>query len=195
MKYQVLHRRGKVIIAGERVHYVGGNLARAWEEALSALGLEAHRWEHVLLVGMGASLIDLLARGKHPPHAITVIEIDPEMVRLQERLFTLPVPYQVLIGDAADLLPTLSDTYEGIFVDAFVEDEVPPTLLCDSFVNALKLRLSPQGILIWNVLRPTQAEAVGALLSKAFPAIRRWRYAPHTFWIAAHSRHSFHTPF
>lgn len=195
MKYQVLHRRGKVIIAGEKVHYVGGNLARAWEEALSALGLEAHPWGHVLLVGMGASLIDLLARGKHPPHSITVIEIDPEMVRLQERLFTLPAPYQLLLGDAAEVLPTLSDSYDGIFIDAFVEDEVPAALISDNLVDTLRRRLSPQGLLIWNVLRPAQAKTVGTLLNKAFPATRRWGYAPHTFWIAAHSRHSFHTPF
>lgn len=195
MKYQVLHRRGKVIIAGEKVHYVGGNLARAWEEALSALGLEAHPWGHVLLVGMGASLIDLLARGKHPPRSITVIEIDPEMVRLQERLFTLPTPYQLLLGDAAEVLPTLSDSYDGIFIDAFVEDEVPTALISDNLVDTLRRRLSPQGLLIWNVLRPAQAKTVGALLNKAFPAIRRWGYAPHTFWIAAHSVDSFHTPF
>lgn len=195
MKYQVLHRRGKVIIAGERVHYVGGNLARAWEEALSALGLEAHPWGHVLLVGMGASLIELLARGTHPPRSITVIEIDPEMVRLQERLFTLPAPYQLLVGDAAEVLPTLSDSYDGIFIDAFVEDEVPAALISDNLVDTLRRRLSPQGLLIWNVLRPAQARAIGALLNETFPAIRRWGYAPHTFWIAAHSTDSFHTPF
>lgn len=195
MKYQVLRRRGKIIIAGEKVHYVGGNLARAWEEAISAFGLEAHPWENVLLIGMGASLIELLAQGSSPPRAITVIEVDPAMVRLQEGLFTLPLPYQVLLGDAVEILPKLSERYDGIFVDAFVEDEVPEALICEPFVDTLSWHLSPHGLLLWNVLRPSQAKAIGALLTKAFPAIRRWGYAPHTFWIAAHSVDSFHTPF
>lgn len=195
MKYKVLRRWGKVIIAGESVHYVGGNLALAWEEAFYGLGLTERRWSSVLLVGMGASLMQLLARGAFPPAHLTVIEIDPLMVRLQETHFILPLPYELHIADAAEAVHALTGMYDGIFVDAFVEDIVPERLITEAFVLALKARLADRGLLIWNVLRPMQSAAIRDLLVGAFPVVRRWRYAPHTFWVASHSTETFPTPY
>lgn len=195
MKYRVLRRGSKVIIAGETVHYAGGNLARAWEEAFCGLGLEDRKWNSVLLIGMGASLIQLLSRHPSPPGHIAVIEIDPVMVRLQEAHFTLPLPYHVHIGDAAEVVHTLSGMYDGIFIDAFVEDFVPENLLSETFVSALGGRLQTTGLLVWNALRPGQSGDIGRLLSGTFTQVRKWKYAPHTFWIAGHRADAFPTPF
>ncbi|MDW8056897.1 MAG: fused MFS/spermidine synthase [Bacteroidia bacterium] len=195
MRYRLLYWYGEPIIAGERVHYVGGNLARAWREAFERLGIEERSWHSVLLVGMGATLIQLLARSPNPPARLTVLEIDEEMVRLQKTYFHLPLAYEVVIGDAAETIHALTLRYDGIFVDAFVEEEVPESLIDFRFVEALRERLSEQGILIWNVLRRSQANEVGSMLSMAFPVCRRWSYAPHVFWACAFSAASFPLPF
>lgn len=196
MKYQVLPSRTGWIIAGEQVHYVGGNLHTAWEEAFLAFGLHGRSWQKVLLVGMGASLIQILAQTAAPPApAITVLEIDPEIVALQTQLYTFPLPYTLVLGDAAETLPALSEAYDGIFVDAFVEDFVPSQLLTEGFVQALRTHLTPTGLLFWNVLRPSQSGAVEKLLQGAFAHLRKRRVLQHTFWAAAHSPAGFSLPF
>ncbi|MCS6895687.1 MAG: hypothetical protein NZZ60_06030 [Bacteroidia bacterium] len=195
MSYRVVRRWREVIIVGEKVHYVGGNLARAWTEALSALGLEGRFWQRVLLIGMGASLIQLIARRAFSQPEVVVVEIDPEMVRLQEAIFDIPLPYTVHIGDAADILPSLSGRFDGIFVDAFIEDRVPESLLSKSFVEALYAHLDLKGMLLWNTLLKPQADEVGKLLMERFAEVRRWRYDAHTFWAAAFGKDCFLTPF
>ncbi|MEN3040112.1 MAG: fused MFS/spermidine synthase [Bacteroidia bacterium] len=195
MKYQVVRRRREVIIAGEKVHYVGGNLARAWAEALRGLSLAEHPWKCVLLIGMGASLIQILARRSLPPPEIVVLEIDPHMVSLQETLFDIPIRYTTYIGDAAHILPSLSIRFDGIFVDAFIEDRVPEHLIGASFVESLYEHMEPEGILLWNALQKSQADEIGRLLMERFRAVRRWRYELHTFWAAALDSGNFHTPF
>ncbi|MCX8111575.1 MAG: fused MFS/spermidine synthase [Bacteroidia bacterium] len=195
MKYRVVRHRKETIIAGEKVHYVGGNLARAWREAFSACGLEERPWQNVLLIGMGASLIQILSEGKISPPRMTVLEIDPEMVRLQEIYFHLPQTYELRMGDAAQTIHTLTEIYDGLFVDAFVEEEVPEVLIRKDFVEALHSRLAPEGLLMWNVLRRSQSDRIYGLLAQTFPIVRCWRYAPHTFWISASSVRAFPSPF
>ncbi|RMF45848.1 MAG: hypothetical protein D6750_11250 [Bacteroidetes bacterium] len=195
MKYRLTRTRRGWVIEGQRVHYVGGRLAEAWEGLFSAAGLIGWRWGPVLLIGMGASLIELLHRtaARCPPQ-IEVIEIDPEMVALQEAHFPLPLPYRVHLGDAAQILPRLEGQFAGVFVDAFVEDQVPPQLQTAQFVEELAVRLEPAGLLFWNVLRSADARAIGRLLSQRFPVVRRWRYDAHVFWGAAWEPSAFPLP-
>nr|BAL55259.1 hypothetical protein HGMM_F25B04C02 [uncultured Bacteroidetes bacterium] len=174
------------MIEGEKVHYVGGRLYEAWEALFGMAGLEGLSWGPVLLVGMGASLVELLARtAQRPPPCVDIIEIDPEMVALQERYYTWPLPYRVYEGDAAQEIRKVEGPYAGIFIDAFVEEEVPAGLRTEAFVGAVADRLAGEGLLFWNVLRRAEAQEVGALLMRAFPVVRRWRYEAHTFWGAA----------
>lgn len=195
MKYQILYRHGKPIIAGQRVHYVGGNLAAAWAEAFAYFGIEEKSWHRVLLIGMGASLIELLARSSQPPRHIIVLEKDPDMVRLQTEYFRFPLPYEVYIGDARQTLLDQSPPFDGIFVDAFEEEEVPSSLLEEDFVKALYDRLAPLGLLFWNVLLTHQSRIIGERIAAFFSKARRFRYSPHTFWAAAHTAEAFPLPF
>ncbi|MCX7606135.1 MAG: hypothetical protein N2170_02555 [Bacteroidia bacterium] len=196
MKYRLHRTRKEWIVVGERVHYVGGNLRIAWEEAFLAYGLEGRQWGTVLLVGMGASLMQIIAQTATPPlPQVTVLEIDADMLALQQAHYTLPLTYFPHIGDAASTLPTLSQKYDGIFVDAFQEDTIPASLLSSSFVEELHRHLSPTGLLFWNVLLSAEAKVVGELLRKAFTAVRQWRYPPHIFWAAAHDEVTFPLPF
>lgn len=196
MKYHLLKSGTDWIIAGQRVHYVGGNLHAAWEEAFLAFGLHGRAWQRVLLVGMGASLMQIIAQTASPPlPAITILEIDPEMVTLQTKLYTLSLPYTLVLGDAAETLPKLTEQYDGIFIDAFVEEWVPSQLLTDTFVEALRRRLSPTGLLLWNVLLRAQSRGIERLLHSHFACLRKRSILPHIFWAAAHSSTGLSLPF
>jgi spermidine synthase len=196
MKFYLARRREGPVIQGIGVDYVGGRLKAAWEEAFSAYGLIGHAWERVLLIGMGASLLQILAQtGSPPPRSSLILEIEPAMVRLQEQHFDLPLPYEVLIGDAAATIYQVETQVDGLFVDAFIERQVPLSLLQSAFVEALKARMMVKGLLIWNVLRKSEAEVVSTLLEAVFPVVRVRRIGEHWFYLAALEQEVLRWPF
>lgn len=195
MKFRVRKVRGEWVIEGERVCYVGGQLKMAWEEAFQAFGLEERPWERVLLVGMGASLMQILASTATPPlPQITVLEKYAEMVALQEAHYALSPSYEVILGDAAETIYLLSGEYSGIFIDAFEEESIPETLLNERFVDKAVSLLAREGLIFWNALLPAQARWVGERLSERLTEVRRWRWPPHTIWAGARSPQAFPTP-
>jgi len=185
MKVHLEWRKGQPVITGREVDYVGGQLEKAWEEAFLSYGLMGRGWAQVLLIGMGASLMQILSRtGQPPPVEVLILEKDPQMVQLQEAYFDLPLPYRVMLGDAGQTIHEVGKTFDGIFVDAFVEWEVPENFLQGAFVEALHRRLAPKGILVWNVLLPRQAKQVESLLRAVWPLMRVRRLGAHYFFLA-----------
>jgi len=196
MTYRLEWRKGEPVISGSSVDYAGGRLKAAWEEAFLSYGLIGRGWQSVLLIGMGASLMQILARsGKPPPHPLTILEKDPEMVRLQEAHFDLPLPYRLIIGDAAQTLPTLTESFDGIFVDAFVEREVPENLLTADFLQALHQRIEKHGLLLWNVLLSRQARHLETMLGDLWPVVRVRRIEAHYFFLVAKAPEALQIPF
>jgi spermidine synthase len=196
MRYRLEWRKGEPVISGERVDYVGGQLKRAWEEAFASYGLIGRGWHQVLLIGMGASLMQILAQtGQPPPSQVLILEKDPEIVRLQEAHFVLPLPYQVYLGDAAQTIYERTETFDGIFVDAFIEWEVPSNLLQKDFLQALHHRLNPKGLLLWNVLLNKQAKRLEALLRETWPIVRIRRIGNHHFFLAGNIEADWGWPF
>lgn len=195
MRFRARKVRGAWMIEGERVCYVGGRLKMAWQEAFQAFGLEGRPWERVLLVGMGASLMQILASTATPPlPQVTVLEKYAEMVALQEAHCALPLAYEVVLGDAAETIHQLYGEYSGIFVDAFEEESIPETLLSQRFVDTAVSLLAREGLIFWNVLLPAQARWVGERLSERLAEVRRWRWPPHTIWAGARFPEAFPTP-
>lgn len=189
MKYRLERRRGELVIRGEEVDYVGGYLRRLWERAFEGFGLYGRAWERVLLVGMGASLMQLLARaGAPPPAYVTIIEKDPEMAYLQETHYELSLPYELILEDAAKALSNLSGKYDGIFLDAFEEKSIPSSLLEVAFVQRLAQFLCFNGVLLWNAILPPQQRLVKERLEAAFPLVYKRRIWENTVFLACWDR-------
>ncbi len=196
MKYRLECRRGELVISGEAVDYVGGRLRIAWEKAFEGFALAGRPWERVLLLGMGASLMQILARtGAPPPTHLTIVERDPDMVRLQQTHYELPLPYELILDDAATALTNLAGVYDGIFVDAFEEKTVPPQLLELDFVQSLAKRLNSVGILLWNIVLPTQQRLLKDRLERVFPCVYKRHIWENAIFLAAWERTSLSVPF
>jgi spermidine synthase len=59
-------------------------------------------------------------------------------------------PVNIICADAEVFLENTDDTYNLICMDVFVDDAIPDKFLTHSFVELLKNRLAPSGILIFN---------------------------------------------
>lgn len=150
---------------------------RMWIDAYKRLTAHIDRLQvqKVLMLGLGAGGEIKLLYKTFPNCTITVVEYDEEMVTLTHEL-GLYKPYDpptIVLGDAADVVLTLTDTYDLIIVDLFNGPE--PSLLStqDSFVRALAKRVSPNGHIFFNVYKhPEYLETPKSL----FAAHEEWMF-------------------
>ncbi len=161
--------------------YVGGYdqstdyCSDMWRQALRFVPARA-RVKRVLMLGLGAGVALPHVFARFPESRVTVVEWDPAMVEVAERagyVSTERLP-DVLVGDAADIVPSLGETFDLILVDLFRGDRAAPILEQSAFVRALAARLRPHGFLLLNYFKSRRAR-------RAFDAVlgryAEWRFA------------------
>ncbi|MBW8067801.1 MAG: methyltransferase domain-containing protein [Ferrovum sp.] len=109
----------------------------------------------ILLIGLGAaSLLKYLYR--HCPHAhLTVVEIDPRVVRAARQFFRMPEDSRritVVEGDGADFMDHVGETYDLILVDGFDARARAGRLQGERFYRNCGRVLSAHGFLCANFL-------------------------------------------
>jgi len=127
------------------------------------------RWpRRVLLIGLGAaSLTKFLYR--HRPHAaLTVIEIESEVVTAARQFFQLPVDPKrlaIIIGDGHDYVARTEREFDLIAVDGYDAKGRAGMLHTPPFYCNARARLGRQGLLVANLLsrtrgRPASVDAI-----------------------------------
>ncbi len=109
----------------------------------------------VLLVGLGAGSLAKFIHHHLSATRITVVEIDARIVPLAQQYFRLPCDPQrlkIVIADAADHIEQTRNRYDAIFVDGFNASGRAGRLDTPGFYTACRNRLSPEGLMICNLL-------------------------------------------
>jgi spermidine synthase len=106
-----------------------------------------------LVIGLGGGSVVKRMWRDYPELHIDVAEIDGEVVEVASALFGLPDDdrIDVHIADGRDFLSRRLEPYDIIIVDAFDDDRVPRPLLTEEFMRECKERLSPDGVIAWNL--------------------------------------------
>lgn len=110
--------------------------------------------ERTLVVGLGGgSLVRRMWRD-YPWMHIDSVEIDAEVVEVARAYFGLPEDERlsVFVDDGRNFIESSDDTYDIIVMDAFDDDHVPRRLLTEEFLLACRDRLSPDGVLAYNII-------------------------------------------
>lgn len=127
-----------------------------------------------LLIGLGAGeLVGLLEReGVN----LTVVELDPRIEELARRHFGLRLPReQIRFADGRAFLERDRATYDFVFMDAFLGEEVPGHLFTREAFTAIRRRLAPGGVLAINyttIPNGEDVQAVARTLQAVFPHVR-----------------------
>lgn len=110
-----------------------------------------------LVVGLGVGVFPRELLFYRSDTMLDVIEIDPYVVDAAYSHFFYrdnkhhnPM-VNTIVGDAWSVVSGLEGEYDLIFIDAFTESYIPYHLMCVEFLEAIKNRLSPQGIVAANV--------------------------------------------
>lgn len=129
---------------------------------------------NALLIGLGAASLTKFFYHYLPDCATTVVEINPTVVAAARQSFFLPPStpgrLQIEIADGADFIAETQESFDAILVDGFDPDARAGTLDTSSFYAQCREKLSPQGLLVVNLLGRNKGFAASAQrLEEAFP--------------------------
>lgn len=148
--------RWKITVGGydETSTYV----TKMWKQALERLPSPRTEPTRVLLLGLGAGGIIEPFHRRFPNCEVTVIEWDPQMVALADRLGIYDPSHRpnIILEDITIAIPTLNQPFDLIVVDVFRGPEPAPILHDRTFLTHMRRLLNPNGNLLVNVFRNTE---------------------------------------
>lgn len=111
--------------------------------------------ESLLLIGVGGGYIPGVLHRHKPAVTVDAVDIDPVVVDVARRFFNLPEDdgLRLHVADGRRFVEESTREYDQIWLDAFDEEYVPPSLSSRQFLEAAQARLKDGGVLVENLHR------------------------------------------
>jgi len=112
--------------------------------------------ERILYIGLGGGSIPRVMGKYYPEAQIDIVEIDKEVIRVAKEFFFFePTPMMNIIEmDGRRFLRSSSDHYDIIFLDAYDDLSIPFHLTTREFLEIVKEKLTPDGLVASNIWGP-----------------------------------------
>jgi spermidine synthase len=109
---------------------------------------------NVLFVGLGAGSSEKRMWRDFPNLQIEAVELDPVVVDVAYRYFGLPrhPRLRVEVGDGRRYLARDDRRWDVIVIDAFFADAIPAHLVTQEFLELVRARLAPGGVVVTNAI-------------------------------------------
>jgi spermidine synthase len=141
--------------------------------------------ERVLIVGLGGGSMVHFMKHYDPNAKVDVVEIDPKVVEIAEKYFGVKTAgnVKVITQDAFEFFKAAGgEKYDVIYIDAFLkpakdtdETGVPLKLKTIQFYKDLQKKLTPDGMVVFNINPHGMIDQDVTNITEAFPQ----RYAFH----------------
>ncbi len=127
-----------------------------WKQALKRVPRTA-KIKRILMLGLAAGATIEMIHRRFPGCQITAVEWDPEMIKIMDRLRLFQPKHRpnILLGDAAQVIPALRETFDLILFDLYQGPVSPASVRQQSFFEALKVLLKREGYFLVNVYLQT----------------------------------------
>ena len=108
----------------------------------------------VLFIGLGAGSAPKRLWRDFPQLRIQAVELDPVVRDVAYRYFGLPRDdrLRVAVDDGRKYLRSVEQSWDAIMIDAFFADSIPSHLFTTEFLELLRQRLRPGGVVILNTI-------------------------------------------
>ncbi len=108
----------------------------------------------VLFIGLGGGSVVKRMWRDFPSLQLQVAELDPEVVRVARRWFSLPRDPRIAISteDGRRFLQSSKERWDMIVIDAYFADSIPFHLATAQFFELVRSRLAPGGVVVSNVI-------------------------------------------
>jgi spermidine synthase len=110
--------------------------------------------KRALFVGLGGGSAPRRFHQDYPGLLIDVAELDPEVVSVAKRYFLFKESERMKVAavDGRIFLNKTREQYDMIFLDAYYADAIPFHLTTREFLQELKHKLTPNGIVVSNII-------------------------------------------
>lgn len=108
-----------------------------------------------LMVGLGGGSVPKNFLVTYPQLEIDVAELDPEVVRVAHRFFDVPESdprLRIFAEDGRLFVRRSPHRYDAIFLDAYFAHSIPFHLATVEFMQELKAKLAPGGVVASNII-------------------------------------------
>jgi spermidine synthase len=166
---------GEWTVSVQKTHESSSYMRHMWKEAVYHLAPYTPV-KRILMLGMAAGASVELLHRRFPGCHITAIEWDPIMVEVMDRLKLFKPAHrpEILLGDAAEVIPTLHKQFDLILFDLYRGPTTPEQVKDEKFFRALQPCLAPGGFLIVNSYAQKEIQPT---VSKSFAFQTSWKYA------------------
>ncbi|MDD5760236.1 MAG: fused MFS/spermidine synthase [Desulfobulbaceae bacterium] len=109
-----------------------------------------------LFIGMGIGAMPRFMAKHFPENTIEIVEIDPAVVNIAKEYFSFKELGQmtVKVEDGRQFIKRSKKGYDIVFLDAYQGETIPFHLTTREFLQEVKARLNPGGVVVSNILSP-----------------------------------------
>ena len=113
-----------------------------------------------LFVGLGGGTAPRRMLADFPQLKATAVELDPEVIRVAKRYFALPDDPRLTLTaeDGRRFLTRVDEKWDLIVIDAFFADAIPFHLTTSEFMDVVRDRLAPGGVVVTNIIGSVSGE-------------------------------------
>jgi spermidine synthase len=110
--------------------------------------------QDVLFIGLGGASAQKRLWRDFPDMRIQAVELDPVVVDVAYRFFSMPRDprLEVAVDDGRRYLDGDDRKWDAIMIDAFYADAIPFHLFTSEFMELVRSRLNPGGVVITNAI-------------------------------------------
>jgi spermidine synthase len=125
---------------------------------------------NVLFIGLGGGSSPKRLWRDFPDLHLQVVELDPAVVDVAHRFFSLPRDsrLEVAVDDGRRYLDDDDRKWDAIMIDAFYADAIPFHLFTNEFMELVRSRLNPGGVVVTNTIG-----SIAGAQSKLFRSVYR----------------------
>lgn len=136
---EITYQNGKKVLNSRNVNYSYGALQRVLHQGLRHISFGPQFRDILVLGAGGGSIVETVRDDFGSKAAITLVEIDPEVIKVAKEEFDLLSYPEVSIveADAAKFAKSTTQTYDLVIVDLFVHDKIPVVFTEKDFLNDL----------------------------------------------------------
>ena len=120
----------------------------------------APKARRVLFIGLGGGTAPKRMLRDFPQITAHAVEIDPEVVTVARRYFALPSDARLTVSaeDGRRYLTRTDTRWDAIVIDAFFADAIPFHMATSEFMDVVRDRLAPEGVVVANIIGAIEGE-------------------------------------
>ena len=183
---KVIEQFGQYNLQVQNLIQSGEFVKSLWQKPLKKI----NQANQILILGLGGGTLIKLIKKKFPRAKITALEIDPEIIKISKKYFSLKEDKNLEINHA-DAIKWVSlnkkNKIDLILVDLYLGGEYPKKAMNNDFLKNLKIILSPRGKIIFNWLKNKKEDKLLKKIKRYFSNLEKINTRTNLFYFLTKS--------